>query len=194
MGTSGKTIEIYDCGEGLVLSDRLSCEELNNIKSVCFQEDETLFLCADNGIAYFDGEGVYHMLNTDAFNSSIDHMIQDYQGNLWFTSSRLGLLRLCKSVFMEVYSQSGIEENVTNTVIRWNGKLYVGMDGGLEIVDEAANQPQHDMLTDMLDGVRIRCLFVDSRNHLWIATTGKGIYEILEDGQIQVYDLSLIHI
>ncbi len=188
VGTSGKTIEVYDCGEGLVLSERLSCEELNNIKSVCFQEDETLFLCADNGIAYFDGEGVYHMLNTDAFNSSIDHMIQDYQGNLWFTSSRLGLLRLCKSVFMEVYSQSGIEENVTNTVIRWNGKLYVGMDGGLEIVDEAANQPQHNMLTDMLDGVRIRCLFVDSRNHLWIATTGKGIYEILEDGQFQVYD------
>ena len=55
-------------------------------------------------------------------------------------------------------------------------------------MDEATNQPQQDMLTDMLNGVRIRCLFADSRNHLWIATTGKGIYEISEDGQIQVYD------
>ena len=40
----------------------------------------------------------------------------------------------------------------------------------------------------MLSGVRIRCLMVDSANHLWICTSGKGICEVSEDGEVKIYD------
>ena len=51
-----------------------------------------MFICADNGIAYFAADGKYETISAAAFNSSIDHMLIDYQGNLWFTSSRLGVM------------------------------------------------------------------------------------------------------
>lgn len=86
----------------LTFSESVSCHELNNINKLQFIDSaltrgETLFVCADNGIGYYDAKGELINIDTGDFNSSIDHMTADYQGNLWFTSSRLGLLRLSRS-------------------------------------------------------------------------------------------------
>ena len=46
------------------------------------------------------------------FNNSIDNTLLDYQGNLWFTSSRLGLLRLAQSAFKDIYTTIGMQSRV----------------------------------------------------------------------------------
>lgn len=38
-----------------------------------------MFVCADNGVGYFVEQTDFKMINTDTFNSSIDHMLMDYQ-------------------------------------------------------------------------------------------------------------------
>ena len=99
-GTSQNEILCYGCDTGeWKYRETKGCEELSNIKSLYFLDDGAMFVCADNGVGYFVEQTDFKMINTDTFNSSIDHMLMDYQGNLWFTSSRLGVLRLCKSVF-----------------------------------------------------------------------------------------------
>jgi energy-coupling factor transport system substrate-specific component len=65
-------------------------------------------------------------INTGSFNNSIDHMTADYQGNLWFTSSRLGLLRLSRSAFTQLNYEHTDENLVVNTVTMWNGNYYIG--------------------------------------------------------------------
>ena len=47
-------------------------------------------------------------------------MLMDYQGNLWFTSSRLGLLKLSESIFSEIYTNDIVKEGVINSVTVWN--------------------------------------------------------------------------
>lgn len=43
-------------------------------------------------------------------------------------------------------------------------------------------------LVKELDNVRIRCITTDSKNNMWICTTGKGIYEVTYSGEIIRYD------
>ena len=87
-------------------------------------------------------------------------MLMDYQGNLWFSSSRLGLLEMCQSQFEELFPKIG--QN--------------GTDSGLIVIDD--KKEVSNTLTELLQGVRVRCLKVDSTNALWIATTEKGVYKV----------------
>lgn len=189
MGTTANQVDVYEIATGgFEKTSTIVCNELTNIKSLVISENGQIFVCADNGAGYIDLQETYHAINTNEFNSSIDRMLVDYQGNLWFTSSRLGLLRLCKSVFSEVYSEVGLPANVVNTVTKWQNRFYFGTDSGLDMVNEELTQKLSDALTESLSGVRIRCLMVDSKEHLWICTTGKGVLEVLENGEIRTFD------
>ena len=115
-------------------------------------------------------------------------MLMDYQGNLWFTSSRLGVLRLCKSVFTSLQTGAIQENQVVNSVTKWQNRFYIGTDSGLEVMDEETGEEYTDDVTETLAGTRIRCIRTDSCGNLWICTTGKGIYEITAKGETFVYD------
>lgn len=188
VSTSTNHVYIYDVSSGsLVQKGALDCGELLNINYLYFSEENQLFLCADNGIGYFDEQKRYHSINTGEFNNSIDWMTMDYQGNMWFASSRMGLLRLCKSCFTDLYSVARMEKQVVNAVERWNDCLYVGTDTGLNIINLENNQKVENDLTKKLTDIRIRSIKKDSNNHLWICTYGNGLWEI--DGEsIQCYN------
>lgn len=165
----------------------ISCSGITSIASLTEQEG-ILYICAHNGAGYLDEAGRYHAIKTNQFNSSLEHMLIDYQGNYWFASSRLGLLRMCQSVFTDINIETGLRNGVVNSTTSWNGNLYVGMDEGLAIVDLDKNRVLSDSLTERLQDTRIRNLFVDSQNNLWIATAGKGIYQVSPDAEVTVYD------
>lgn len=189
VGTTENSVEIYRVLDTkMELTSTIACGELVGIKSLTVSENGLIFICADNGVGYLNSKRVYRAIDTGSFNSSIDHMMMDYQGNLWFTSSRLGLLRLSPSVVSEVYKEVGLPENVVNTITKWQGCLYFGTDSGLDIVTGNGVVKKQDALAEQLGDVRIRCLLVDSKNHLWICTSGKGIWEVDEAGDIQIYD------
>lgn len=188
VGRTDNRIEVYKVkGEKLQKLRTISCGNLVNIKSLHMSEKQEIFVCTDNGTGFLDGDGTYHSVNTNKFNSSIDHMLIDYQGNLWFTSSRLGLLRLCRSVFTEIFTEAGLEEDVVNTVIRWKGDVYFGTDSGLKVVDSAMTKQKHTALSQKLNGIRVRCLTEDSQENLWICTSGEGVWKVSEDGSIRIY-------
>lgn len=188
VGRTDNRIEVYKVkGEKLQKLRTISCGDLVNIKSLHMSENQEIFVCTDNGTGFLDGDGTYHGVNTNKFNSSIDHMLIDYQGNLWFTSSRLGLLRLCRSVFTEIFTEAGLEEDVVNTVIRWKGDVYFGTDSGLKVVDSAMTKQKHTALSQKLNGIRVRCLMEDSQGNLWVCTSGEGVWKVSEDGSIRIY-------
>lgn len=196
VGTVGNEIHCYRVDTGKLKSQKvISCNELNNIRSINFSEQRVGFVCAMNGAGYFDRQGNFYEIHTNEFNNSIEKMLIDYQGNLWFISSRLGLLRLCKSVFTDVYKETGLEEKVVNSVVEWEGNLYFGTDRGVDkvkrnVVDGTGQMSmvkETDFVTQSLSGIRVRCLKVDSSNHLWICSSGNGIYEIQNNGEIRNY-------
>lgn len=187
-GTTDNNIDIFSIENGrLKYTSSIECRDLRNINSINFTEDNFYFICADNGIGFLDSQNVYRKLNTYNFNSSINRMLVDYQGNLWFTSSRQGLLRLCKSIFSEIHSNTSAQENVINTVTEWNELLFLGKDNGLEIFGEK-NKELYDKLLNLFAGKRIRCLKVDSKNNLWVCTAGNGFFQISTDRTIKNYN------
>ncbi len=181
--TSGNEIFRFDISKGwFELQDVTECPELQSIQNMYFLENGQMFMCADNGVAYIDTNGEYEKLNTNDFNNSIDNMLVDYQGNLWFTSSRLGLMRMAASDFRDIYTTAGMENRVTNTIVQWNGVYYFGTDKGMDAVNLKGKRRVTDALTEEFAGIRIRCMTVDDRNRLWICTHGRGLYEIEPDG------------
>ena len=189
VGTSANNIEIYQVSDKDIKQvSKVECENLSGINSLNVSEENTVFVCADNGVGYLDAEGRFCSIDTDNFNSSIDHMLIDYQGNIWFTSSRLGLLRLCPSVFSEIYEEAGLQENVVNTITKWNGYFYFGTDSGLDVVNEDYIVQTEHAIAQELQGVRIRCLMVDSGNNLWICTSDRGVLRVSENEKIEYFD------
>ena len=187
-GTTGDRIYVYEVGNGRFEErDVRTCEGLKSLNDLYYLDDGELFVIADNGVGYISREHEFEAINTNNFNNSIDNMLIDYQGNLWFTSSRLGLLRMAPSAFKDVYSTVGMESRVVNAVEKWRGEYYFGTDKGLDVVDEACKRQIHNELTEQLDGVRIRCLRVDSGGALWICTYGSGLIEVEADGSQYVY-------
>ncbi len=188
VGTSTNNIYSYDVSsDDLKALDVISCEDVNAINNLNYINDGTVFISTDNGVSYIDAEG-YHHLNTNDFNNSIDNMLYDYQGNLWFTSSRLGLLRLAKSPFKDVYGSIGMDRKVVNAIVYWQNCYYIGTDNGLDVVDKNCRRQYSNLLTSELDGKRIRCMLVDKHNHLWVCTYGNGLIEYSPNGRSWAYN------
>ena len=186
--SSGQVIK-YELSEaGLKETERVTCNGVNLINNVIVTEDDLIYVCAENGVYCIREGNKPEMLHLNGFDNSIDNMIVDYQGNLWFTSSRLGLLRLSKSAFEDMNSSAGITKNLANTVIRWQGKLYVGMDKGLCVIDEEESREVSNELTERFDGVRIRCLMTDSKDNLWISTYGEGLFKADTKGKLVTFN------
>ena len=188
-GTTGNEIITYDITDGAFEEKKATkCPGLRNLKDLSCLDNGELFVSADNGTGYFRLSGEFQVINTNDFNNSIDNMMMDYQGNLWFTSSRLGLLRLAPSDFVDIYSTVGMENKVVNTITKWNGIYYFGTDTGLDAVDGDRTSQVSNELTEQLAGIRIRCMITDQMNHLWICTYGSGLLEIEPDGTQHLYD------
>ena len=188
VGTSTNHVVRFDVsGDRLTQAEVTECEGAASINNLNFLSDGTLFLSTDSGISYRDAGG-FHRINTNGFNNSIDNMLCDYQGNLWFTSSRLGLLRLAKSAFKDVYGTIGMERRVVNAIVRWQEGYYIGTDKGLDVVDRSCREQVENALTERLEGMRIRCLYVDGADHLWVCTYGSGLMEFSPEGESWTYN------
>ena len=164
----------------------LECGKLRHINSIDFSNG-LVFLSADNGAGYLEN-GEFSELETGSFNNSIERMATDYQGNLWFSSSRLGLLKMCKSSFADVYHSAGLPEAVVNTVNKFNGDLYFGTDNGLSVIDAETGHAGENEITRYLKNVRVRCLLVDRNGGMWICTKSRGLLYASLDGKIEQYE------
>ncbi|MBO4901328.1 MAG: HD domain-containing protein [Lachnospiraceae bacterium] len=188
VGTSTNHIYGFDVsGDDFQKISILTCQDVASINNLNYLDDGTLFISTDSGVSYVDQTG-YHRINTNDFNNSIDNMLYDYQGNLWFTSSRLGLLRMAKSPFKDVYGAIGLERKVVNAIVAWQDCYYIGTDNGLDVVDRACRNQVSNKLTGSLSGTRIRCMTVDSNDHLWVCTYGNGLMEFAPDGESWSYN------
>ena len=187
--TTGNEIYRFRIGQGAFeLQSVTECPGLQNIKTLYRLESGELFICADNGISFLSADGKYERINTNDFNNSIDNMLVDYQGNLWFTSSRLGLLRMAPSDFRPIYSTAGMTSRVVNTIVRWKDAYYFGTDKGLDAVDPTGKKQVMNHLTDRFSGIRIRCMIVDQQEHLWICTYSEGLVEVEPNGTEYSYN------
>ncbi len=203
LGNGESGIYYGDLTKGMVDPKYIETAPLKEINSMEYI-DGKLWICADNGIGMYDQNGFRKIYNLP-MNNSVDQMISDYEGNLWFASSRQGVLKIVRNRFTDIFAKYELEEEVVNTTCRYKSYLLMGTDEGLFAVESGSkvdsivlkkkfNIPEEieknceNNLIKLLDGVRIRSIIRDSKNVLWISTNSElGLLQY-DNGNITSYN------
>ena len=160
--------------------------------------EHQIWICADNGIGLLNSEG-FRVLDNIPMNNSIDHVLADYEGNLWFTSSRQGVMKIVPNRFTDINEKYDLPNAVVNATCKYEDMLFIGEDEGLEIINKhgVLTRLQIESITgydsndknllSFFDGVRIRSIVRDSKNRLWFSTySDKGLV-MYDDGKVTCY-------
>ena len=199
LGTKASTMYYGKLGDVFETEYEVDLSPLNYINSIN-RINENLWICADNGIGIYDGEKFTDIDNV-ALSNSIEKMMTDYQGNLWFTSSKQGVMKIVRSRFTDLNEQYDLEPSVVNATALYNGLLFIGSkDDGITIVDEgkgkldsyplsscrsaAGEDLEQSDLIEALKGKRIRSMIEDSKGNLWISTYGQYALIRLNDHEM----------
>ena len=180
---------------------RMGVYPLKYVASIEKYNDQ-IWICADNGIGVYDDTG-FHKLEDISLNNSIEHMLVDYEGNLWFTSSRQGVMKIVPNQFTDIFYKYGLKSAVVNSTCQYNDMFFIGTDTGLivlkgdEVVEELLIQYKNGAdrfrfnhnLIDLLEGCRIRSIKRDSKNRLWISTYSDRGLIVYDDGMITRFDI-----
>ena len=178
IGTTDNLL-IY-CDENLQVREIRELSDLECINDIYTSPEGELWLCADNGIAiYQEGNSKRRKLQLD---NSVDNMFVDQEGNYWFISSRLGVFEISRSRFCDVSQTAGIDSIVVNAIWYQDGRLYVGHDNGIIVLDESSLEVVQDDISERMNQVRVRCIYADPDDTLWIATKGLGLVSHTKDG------------
>lgn len=189
VGTHSSKVLYGNFNEGMANYETLSAAPQVSMNAIRVISDKTVWVCSDNGIGYFDEDrSAYHEMQGTPLNNSIDRMLEDYEGNLWFTSSRQGVMKIVGSEFDDIMKRSGLSSTVVNSTCVYRDHLYIGADNGLFVLDSDC-KPVTNKITELLSGVRVRCIKEDSAHNLWLCTYGKtGLVCVSPDGEYRCYN------
>ena len=145
---------------------------------------DRIWICANNGIGVLDDKG-FHQLSHLPMDNRITQVMEDYEGNLWFTSDRQGVMKLVLNKFSDIFQHYGLPEQVVNSTCMHEGRLFIATDTGLIVLGKkkplttlplksaktaSGVDLKEDDLLKLLDGCRIRSVIHDSKGRLWIST------------------------
>ena len=176
-------------GRDLKIVKTRSVEPQKNINSM-IKTGGNLWITATNGLGYIDAKDRYHEIKDTPMNYSISNAMTDHEGNLWFTSTRQGVMKIVPDRFIDISKLAGLESKVYNSTCINDGKLYLGTDGGLEILNLSDYSLVKNELTGLLENVRIRCVKNDNEGRIWLCThgsTGLVCYDP-KDGSVKIYN------
>ncbi len=172
MGTAGSELLTVDGNASMKIIKRQSTGQLKNINSI-LKINDLLWLSATNGIGYIDGTGVFTALSDVPMHNSVGHIMEDHEGNIWFTSTRQGVLKLVPDRFTDISKLAELEQTVVNSTCINGNNLYIATDSGLIIINSKSYNNIENPLTEYLKGVRIRCIKNDSLGRVWLCTHGE---------------------
>ncbi len=190
VGTTEDRLYRMNLSDETKLLEPLEYQVLNKVFGMEEDRNGCLWICAESGFGYVDTDGTFVELKEEAFDASFEAVMEDYQGNIWLTSSRYGVLKLSESRFLDLFKNAGVEGAVVNAVTDYQGKYYCGTDTGLVILEKNGARVQNE-LTELLAGERIRCLLVDSSNRLWISTYSEyGLVRYDASGDMEFFTMA----
>ena len=140
--------------------------KINEIRMI----NDRIWICANDGIGYFVGDE-YRQFDDIPLNNSIDHMMADHEGNLWFTSSRQGVMKVVENTFTDISRLADLPSLVVNSTYKYEDHLYIATETGLTIIDDNY-QKVENRITKLLGKERIRSVLPDSKGNLWFSSNG----------------------
>ncbi len=174
LGTNGSEVICGTLSEDMADAETIDVSPLRTINSINYLGG-LYWIASDSGIGFLDAGGTFVLTTGLPMTNSVEKVIRDYEGNLWFTSSRQGVMKVVENRFTDVFKRAGLSDRVVNSTCRFRENLYIGTDDGLLILD-ADSEVIHTPLTQYLDGARIRCIKEFGDGKIWFCTySDKGL-------------------
>ena len=188
---------VYHCRCGETSLEEVRTIDISPLYQVQHFEyiDGRIWVCCRNGIGVIQ-DGKFTQLVNIPMDNTIVNVMTDYAGNLWFSSTRQGVMKIVPNQFSSLLERYSLPETVVNSTCMYKDRLFIGTDQGLTVVNEEAvvsSVPLKQAVTaggvdlgasdllDLLAGVRIRSIIRDSRGRLWISTW-RGCGLVMYDG------------
>ncbi len=189
-----------DTNTGFNILDKIDVDPLRYLLSLEYI-DGKLWICAGNGIGVLEN-GEFRVLDNLPMNNNVGHVMTDYLGNLWFTSTRQGVMKVVPDQFSDLSERFDIPEAVVNSTAMLDGNLFIGTDTGLMVLGEhglleefplnktvttaGKNLEAYDLIK-LLEGCRIRSIIRDSKDRLWISTwRARGLLRY-DHGEVTIF-------
>ncbi len=192
VGTSTNIIDRYVIqGDELKYVGSVNVPDINCINEINYDErTKTFYICCENGFGALKAKTYkYTNMSTEDFQNAISDNFVDDQGNIWFASSKHGLIKYCETPFENINRKSGIPADVSNALLKVGNIMYIGTDNGLEIVDLSTGSVVKEDLSNEFAGIRIRNLMQDSKGNIWVSSYGElGLVCIEKNGKIKKYN------
>ena len=163
--------------------------------------NDRIWICARNGIGVL-GENGFQTIDNLPMNYGIGRIMTDYEGNVWVTSDRQGVMKIVPNMFVDLFYRYDLSADVVNSTCMLDGTLYIGTDSGLRVLGEdgvveeiplthaetALGQPvEATDLIAYLDSCRIRSIIRDSQDRLWISTWLSAGLLCYDHGKLTVF-------
>ena len=162
---------------------------LSNDETFCFLEDTSglIWIGTYNGISRFNPNSNFDYFKTDpssenGLSSTMITGIYENNNILWIGTNEAGLNIIDKNlnkVYLLTTENSHLIDNNIQDITGYDNKVFVGTNSGLNVLD-TTSKTHYSTLTetyteeDGLPSNKIRALFIDDKNYLWIGTN-KGL-------------------
>lgn len=201
LGTEESEIYHGELNGNLNDMEKISIAPLDTVN--CMRRlDKNLWICTDNGIGFIDDEGAFRIIKNIPLDNSIDNMMGDYEGNLWFVSSRQGVMKIVNNQFTNINERYNLDTMVVNSTCKWDNYLFVGTDDGLVVLDKNGrvrsirineiqtsvdNIKREKNLVSLLSTSRIRSIVKDSKDRVWFSTYGDMGVVMFDHGKVVTF-------
>ncbi len=198
IGTKESKVYYAEISNGFRKQKEIDTSPLEYINSIKQVQNE-IWICADNGLGVIK-DNKFISLDNLPLNSSAEQMITDYQGNLWFTSSKQGVMKIVPNQFQDIFESYGLPDTVVNSTCMYDDKLVIGSKNeGLTVINKDGIVEKMPIkkaisasgeilnatdLIQMMNGCRIRSVIRDSKNRLWISTFGENGLVCYDNGNV----------
>ena len=182
LGTDSGAVYYGRFGDKADKLERIDVSPLSDIHWISY-DCGRVWVSSTTAVGYIGEDGGFHILDDLSVNSGIEMSTSDYQGNMWFASSRQGVMKITASSFVDVTEKAGLPANVTNAVCLYDNALYIGTDSGLSIIGSDGSTLENE-LTRYIGNSRIRCIASGKNDDLWVGvfTNGLGLIRYTSDG------------
>ena len=163
--------------------------DADQIDAIMEDSEGRIWLAMGSAFGYLDSDGKFNEMHNEGIDSSFACFHEDYQGNIWLASSNYGVMKLSESSFMNMFESNGVKGEVVNAVVEYDGYYFCGTDNGLIVFDDNGLSNSYSELSAAVEGSRVRSLFIDSKNKLWLCTYS-GLFCFDKQDGIRCYNIA----
>jgi len=166
----------------------------NNVRCIVFENDSTVWIGTQYGLARFDGINwvIYNTFNSDISSNDIRSIAVDQSGNKWIGTFNNGLDRFDGTSWTNFNTQNSPlpDDFVRSLAVDTNDTKWVGTIGGLARLDTAGTWTNYTMWNSALGSNNIADLYVDTTtNSKWAGTVNGGLLQIVDDTAFTSYTI-----